>query len=198
MVMKNNSKIVFGLFVVVAFSLFSVSLVSAAVGVGLSPSRVNLQVVGGEMLELDLLVFNTGDSTMDLGIVVEGAIKDFTVVDLSSLSIDPEPKPHELPIKNGRTFNVKFNPPVSRKIVTYTGTIVAVSGTSGESQFGGSVGVATQVILTVVPPKSFFDYIELIHLIIAGFIIAIIVVIVLLKKSGFTIKFEKKGVKRKK
>lgn len=167
-------------------------LVSAAVGVGLSPSKLNLQVVGGEVQEIELLVFNTGDRDMELNIIVEGDIADIATIDPESLVVSPEPMPHELPIKNGKTFKVYITPPVSSKTIVYSGTIAAVGSPNSGSQFGGSVGVATQVTLTVIPPSSFFDKITMTQKIIVGSILLLVLLIVVLKKMGLSISFGNK------
>ncbi|MBI4739171.1 hypothetical protein HY772_06465 [Candidatus Woesearchaeota archaeon] len=187
--MKNKILII-GVLVLVI--LTSIQIVHAAVGVGISPSKIVLQIEGGKMQEIDLLVFNSGDSPLEISLSSEGDIVKFTEIEPKSVVLEPEPQPHALPIKNGRTFIVKFTPPAMGEVKKYTGTISATGKPAAGSQFGGSVGVATQVELIVTPPASIFAFITTTHLIIAGIIILIIIIILLLKKSGFRLKIEKK------
>ena len=82
-------KMKLGVITILMLVSVNLCLVSASVGVGLSPSKMNLQVVGGEMQEIDLLVFNSGDNPMELKMVIEGDIAEFTTTDPESLSVNP-------------------------------------------------------------------------------------------------------------
>ncbi len=172
--------------------IFIVNIAYADVGVGLSPSRVVLEVEGGKTQQIDLLVFNSGDYLMEVGLSSEGDIADFTEIEPTSIIIEPEPKPQALPIKNGKTFIVKFKPPATRESKTYTGTISATGKPTGGSSFGGSVGVATKVELIVTPTVSMFAFITTTHILVAGIIILLIIIILLFRKAGFRFKIEKK------
>ena len=176
----------------VLFSFVSVGIVYAAVGVGVSPSKIVLQIEGGKPQEIDFLVFNSGDSPLEISLSSEGDIAEFTEIEPKSVVVEPEPQPHELPIKNGKTFMVKFTPPATGEVRKYIGTISATGNPSAGSRFGGSVSVAAQVELTVTPSASIFAFITTTHLIIAGMIILLTTIVLLLKKSGLKLKLEKK------
>ena len=174
------------------FFILIFDIAYADVGVGLSPSRVVLEVEGGKTQQIDLLVFNSGDYPMEISLNSEGDIADFTEIEPKSITVEPEPKPQSLPIKNGKTFIVRFKPPATREKKTYEGTISATGKPTGGSSFGGSVGVATKVELIVTPTVSMFAFITITHILIAGIIILLIIIILLLRKAGFSFKIEKK------
>lgn len=177
-------------FVLILLFSFIVPLTQADVGVGISPSKFVLQMEGGRPQTHEFVVFNPGDAPLEIAISIDGEIAEFTTVEPSHAIIEPEPQPHERPIKNSRNFVVTFNPPASRTAKTYKGSIAATGGPSG-GQFGGNVGVATLVELTALPPKSIFDYLTTTHWIIIGFIILLIILIILLKRAGLKVRFEK-------
>lgn len=184
-----------GMLIILAIILI-LPLVNASIGIGISPSKINLQIESGKTQEIELLVFNTGDKILDIGLNVEGDIKEFTTIEPSSLSVEPEPAPQELPIKNGKTFKIKFNPSAVFNDKKYTGKITATGSSGSGSQFGGNVGVATQVELLVTPSKSILAFLTETNLIIVGVIVLAIILIILiiyfLKKSRLRIRFEKK------
>ena len=97
----------------------------AAVGVGISPSKMVLELESGQTKTVDLLVFNTGDNSMEISMSVEGDIKQFTQITPEKLPVAPEPKPHALPIKNGQSFTITFTAPAGTAAGKYTGTIAA-------------------------------------------------------------------------
>jgi hypothetical protein len=167
------------------FFLFSFSFVSSAVGVGVSPSRINLEVEAGKVQELEFLVFNIGDKPIDIYLKAEGDISQFTIVDPVTLTIEPEPTPHELPIKNGKTFKVEFVPKKSMSGKSYSGTIVAIGSSGSASQFGGNVGVASQVNIAVVSPveKSSVSA-SMVMAIVAGLVIIFLIGFLLIKKKN--------------
>ena len=164
----------------------------ADVGVGISPSKIVLTLEGGKAQELDLLAFNSGDDLLEVSLTADGEIAPFTTIDLQKVIMEPEPKPHKLPIKNGKPFKVIIRPPSKSVITKYTGVIAVTGSPTGDSQFGGSVSVAAQIELTVTPPKSFLSYITTTHLLIAGIIVLIIIAVFLLKKAGLKFSFDKK------
>jgi len=183
------------LLIIFCLSLVVIQSVSADVGVGISPSKFLLEMPGGKTQQHEILIFNPGDGPLKVSLNIEGEIAEFTTVSPESEVLSPEPIPHERPIKNGKKFIVKFSPPASRFVKTYTGSISATGGPSG-GQFGGNVGVATIVELTVTPPRSFLDYITKTHVIIAGMIILFILLLVVLRKAGLKISFDKKNLKK--
>lgn len=186
-------------FSVVLIFLIALKISIAAVGVGISPTKVIFQVEGGKNQVLELLVYNTGDSPMEVKLTADDNLASITNIRPSSMIITPEPIPHEFPIKNGRKFVVEFTPPVTRKDIVYTGSISAIGANAGNSQFGGSVGVATQVELRVTKTRSQLDFITAQQIIIGSLIVLIIIIIILIKKAGFRLKLEKKpNIKPKK
>lgn len=171
---------------------FSFALVSADVGIGISPSKMREQVTAGETYTYDFLVFNTGSQDIDLTLSATGEIAEFVTITEPSRTITPEPLPHEFPIKNGKTFTVTIDIPKSSKQKTYTGAFAAVGGGSSESRFGGSVGVSSQVEFISVPPKSFFAKLTNTHYIILGSILGLLLLIFIFKKLGIRIQVGKK------
>lgn len=164
----------------------------ADVGVGLSPSKIILQIEGGTKQDFQFLAFNSGDYPLDISLSVSGDIVKFTKIGDSNIMVEPEPKPHALPIKNGRTFTVTFSPPVSSETKRYTGTVSASGSPSKGAQFGGSVGVAAPVEIIVTPPASMLAFITPTYSAIILLIIAILAIIFLLKKSGITISVQRR------
>lgn len=139
------------------FLVLAVSMLDASVGIGVSPSKSVLQVESGTTQTAELLVFNSGDAPMQITLTADGDIAQFTTIEPSNYTILPEPMPHTLPIKNGRTFTVTFKPPASSEKKTYLGMLSAVGNLGQGSTLGGSVSVASQVELQVLPAKSFLD-----------------------------------------
>jgi len=175
--------------VLVFFGL--IQMISADVGVGISPSKMIIQLEGGRTHEFELMVFNVGSDPMKLSFVVEGTLSEITEVEYDeNLLVDPEPQPHELPIKNGKTVLVRFTPPASGE--EYEGTISALGSAGGGSTFGGSVGVASKIKIIVIPPESIFAFVTITHLIIAGVIVFLVLLFFILKKMGLKIGFKKK------
>src|SRR3989344_2153662 len=118
---KRYSVRIVALFV---FSLLAVGLLSASVfgevGVGVSPSKWQLTIQGGTTQTFDLLIFNTGDFPMEIQVSASDSIAQFTTITPPTVVIEPEPQPHELPIKNGKKVTVTFAPPVKGDTVHYS------------------------------------------------------------------------------
>lgn len=187
--MKNNLfLILIGIFLVLLLGNF----VKADVGVGISPSKIVLQIEGGQTQNYELLIFNTGSNTLKLNFGIEGDIVKFTEIEKETEIIEPEPKPHELPIKNGKTIMVSFSPPATTKTKEYEGKISAIGSPLEGSQFGGSVGVAAKVQIIVTPTQTFLNYLTPLHYMIAGAILVLIIIIILLKRAGLSVGFRKK------
>ena len=182
-------KKIYSIFVLAFVSLVLAMPAFSNVGIGVSPSRIILQADAGSTQEIELLVFNTGDTPLDATISFEGDIAQFSTSSPEKYTIQPEPVPHALPIKNGVTYIVKIKLP-NEAGKTYKGTIAATGSLVSGSQFGGSVGVATQIEITTSPAKSFT--IDTIYLIAIAIIIALIIIILLVKKSGISFKVERK------
>lgn len=162
-----------------------------AVGVGISPTKLVFDMPAGTAKTVDVLVFNSGDEPMEISLVVEGDIAPFTLVAPPKSTIAPEPTPHLLPIKNGKSFAVSFSPPRSSESRRYSGTISAVGTPSASSQLGGSVGVALQVEMTALPGAKALPVTPR-NLTIAGVLFALILALLLLKKSGLRLRLERK------
>lgn len=180
------------MFAFVLFVIISANLAYADVGIGVSPSKIVLQVEGGKTQEISLLVFNSGDNSMEISVTSEGEIEKFTQIEPNSIVVEPEPKPHVLPIKNGKSFVVRFTPPATSDTKKYTGTISATGSPGAGSQFGGSVGVATQVELIVTPTTSIFAFLTATHIIAICAIVALIIIVLLLRRAGLIIQFKRK------
>jgi hypothetical protein len=168
-----------------AFFLLSFAFASAAVGVGVSPSKINLEVEAGKVQMLEFLVFNIGDKPINISLKADGDISQFTIVEPVTLMIQPEPTPHELPIKNGQTFRVEFVPKKSMIGKSYSGTIVAIGGSGSTSQFGGNVGVASQVNIAVVSSKEKPSVsVSMVIAIVAGLVIIFLIGFLFIKKKN--------------
>jgi hypothetical protein len=174
--MMNKKRLFGAIFLSV---MILVSLASAEVGLGVSPSKIRLAVNGGESQEIEMLVFNSGDNPLDVQLVAEGDIAKYVeITPAGTISLEPEPKPHALPIKNGKTFIIKFNPPMTFTTKTLTGKISAVGSPTAEMQFGGSIGVAMQVELIVSPSGTGY-----IWYIVIGVLAALAIIVWLMKRA---------------
>lgn len=182
------------------FLVFCFSVISADVGLGISPSKIRDPVISGETYSIEILIFNTGSEEMDITLSYVGDLSDSVVISPSSQIIQPEPVPHEFPIKNGKLFEITFKIPSSSSEKTYKGVISAIGGGSGGSNFGGSVGVSSEIEMVSVPSSSFFSLIPSYAYFVLGGIVLLIVIVLLLKKMGFKIEFNKsksEAVKKK-
>jgi hypothetical protein len=188
-----KSKIFFIL--VLGLAIASLQFINADVGVGISPSKAVEQIEGGQEREIEFLVFNTGTDDIFITLSVAGDIAKFVTIEKVSDTISPEPIPHKLPIKNGKVFLVKLSPPATSNEKTYEGTISAIGSPSASSQFGGSVGVASQVQIIVTPTKTFLSYLTITHYIIIAAIVVMAFLIWFLRRAGFKVSF--KGKRRK-
>lgn len=172
--------------------LTSITSASSLVGVGVTPSRLDLELVGGKTQEVELLVFNTGDYPFEIGLSAEGEIASFITFEPTKALIDPEQMPHSLPIKNGKMFKLKFTPPAGESR-TYTGLISATVVNTREQGFSGSVGSAVYVSAHVSKPfylKSIFGLITIQQLVLVLGIIPLVL-------SGFLV-LKKVSSKKKK
>jgi len=180
-------------FLLISLILLSASLISADVGLGISPSKIRDQVNSGETYSIDVLVFNTGSNLANVTLSYSGDLSDMVQISPSSQEIESEPVPHEFPIKNGKVFKVTFKIPTSSSEKSYKGVLSAVGGSSSGTNFGGSVGVSSQIELVSIPSNSFFSSIPLYVYIVLGGIVLLILIIFLLKKAGLNIEFKKKS-----
>jgi hypothetical protein len=166
--------------------------VSANVGVGVSPTKIVMQVESGKQTSIDLLVFNPGDNPLDIRLSGEGDIMKYISLDDKKVSLEPEPQPHALPIRNGQTLPVIFKAPSVHQATTYKGTLSATGTLTEGSQFGGSVGVATQVEITVLPSKSILSYLNNTYTYAVIGVFALVIAVVALKRAGLNVSFRKK------
>ncbi|MEK6840081.1 MAG: hypothetical protein AABX72_04000 [Nanoarchaeota archaeon] len=177
--------------IIILSVLFSFPLTAADVGIGISPSKIIMSGVSGQVQETEILVFNTGDQTLKISMQAEGEIAAFTTFTTENVEVNPEPQPHELPIKNGKMVKIRFNPPPSGTEKIYTGSIVASGGPGEGAQFGGTVGVASQVIFTATPAQSVFNFVTRQHILIAATALVIVLMFIILKKKGLKLSFKK-------
>lgn len=188
----KNLVLVFGLLV------FSFAFVSADVGLGVSPSKMREQIVSGETYEYELFVFNTGDQDIDVSFNPSEEFADFVEVLPSGMIIIPEPKPHELPLKNAESFTVIVEAPKVKDKTVYSGKISIVGGGVEGAKFGGNVAVSSQIEFIVVPAEGFLSKLSTVHYIVFSLIVFIVALSLLFRRIGFTIEFtKKKSVKRK-
>ena len=186
---RGDTYKIFGLALVLVMLFMNVA--SAAVGVGISPSKMRQKVVAGETLVQEVLIFNTGSEAMEITLVAEGEIKAFTQIEESALIVEAEPN-DELPIENGKIFTVTFSPPRSTGDQIFTGSLSAVGKGAGESQFGGNVKISSKVEIEVIQASSIFARLTTTHYLILGILVALILLVVFFRKLGLSIKFEKK------
>ncbi len=165
---------------------------SASIGVGVSPSKLVLKAEGGKTQEVSLLVFNSGDSNLEIALVAEGDIANFTQFEPASAAVEPEPTPHALPIKNGKSFTVRITPPALGETRKYSGSVSAVASPSKDSQFGGSVSVATEIELEASPPASPFAFITSTQVAIALAVVLLLAAGLWLRKKGYSLHLERK------
>jgi len=179
------------LLILILAAILMSSIAYAAVGVGISPSKMVLQVEGGKTQQMEILVYDTGDYPMNLNIGVEGDLAEITQIEPTAVYVDPEPKPIVMPIKNGKKVTITFIPPATRTPRIYTGKVTAAGGVAS-GQFGGSVGVATLVELRVTKTPSIFAFITSTHILVAGIILGVIIIILLLWRLGLKIEFRRR------
>ena len=177
---------------IIAFALVLMPWTSASVGVGMSPTKIVIETYVGDVRNEEVSVFNPGDIPLDISLNAEGGIAPFTTFAVSSATVQPEPN-HEQPIENGQRLMVTFKP---TKQGVFTGTITAGGGPTQNSQFGGTVGVAAQVVMKVGPAKSLLDAVTTRQIIIAGSMVAVLILFIVLQKAGLSVSFKKKGRNR--
>jgi hypothetical protein len=103
---------------------------------------------------MEFLVFNSGDFPMDISLGSEGNIGEIISLEPSTQKVEPEPKPHKRPIKNGKTVRIRFSPPGSGETMTYSGKLVASASPLAGSMFGGTIAVAAPIDVKVTPARS--------------------------------------------
>ncbi|MBI5391904.1 hypothetical protein HZB00_02790 [Candidatus Woesearchaeota archaeon] len=161
--------------------LFLLPIATANIGIGVSPAkRIILHVEGGNIIEENYLVYNTGDGPITANLGLEGMISNFTTVTSSSLYVEPEPQPLELPIKNGKHFKAIYHIPPSNKAQVYTGKIIASGGSAGGT-LGGNVAVAMQVEIYSSATQHLWSYITKKQIIITAIILLFVVLLLLLR-----------------
>jgi hypothetical protein len=176
---------------IIGLLLFSGALVSAATGVGISPTKSAIRVESGSEQIVQLVVFNSGDNPLTIAVEAKGDVARFVTFDQTSALIEPEPKPQQLPIKNGKTFFVTVKIPAGTRQGLYSGELIASGSASGSSQFGGTVGVASYLDVYVVPPQSLLDRIPRSYLIAGLAILCLVGVFFVLKKAGVRIQVKR-------
>ncbi len=187
----NYIRIILFSFVIV---LFTANVAKADVGIGVSPSKLVIEVEGGTVKQESLLAFNPGDGAIEVSIGVEGEIAEFIKVSPEKLVLEPEPKPHARPIKNGENFLITISPKATNKEKRYSGTITISGGAVPGSQLGGNVGVGIAIEIRVTPTVSIFDYITRTHMLIAGAAVFVILIFFILKGAGLTVSFKRKDL----
>lgn len=180
------------LLAVIFLFFMGLGIVSANVGIGVSPTKIVMEIEAGEKVEIPYIVFNTGDSPISVSFNLDGDIAQFSKLSaMQSSVLQPEPYPRELPIKNGESINIEFSPDGSMKPGIYAGQISAVGSLTSESQFGGSVGVATNVEITVRPAKSLLSRIPKIYLYLFVVITGVALLVATLRKMHYSISLKK-------
>ena len=145
-------KKLFFTFIVALIIVSTFQSVVASVGLGATPSKMELNLQGGQEKAFEVTVYNTGDSPIGVTLSAEGEIADFVDFQENYAVIAPEPLPHELPLKNGHVFTVKITPPANKEFKTYKGIISASGTPENYGKFAGTVSVATIVEAKVNSP----------------------------------------------
>ncbi len=156
------------------FFLLFVNIAHADVGLGISPSKISLEIEEGKTKNIEVLIINTGDSALNVSVKSEGQIIDFTNIKPDKIVIEPEPIPHYLPIKNWKIINVEIHP---KKKGIYTGTIIASDYKQGDL-ISGKTTVASIVELKVTPKRKLFG-IDTDYLILTVAVMALMFAIIL-------------------
>lgn len=167
----------------------------AAVGLGLSPSRIEHIIEGGTEQEETYSVYNVGTNDVLVRFSTEGEIAPYATVTTQDLLVKPEPQPHKLPLTNAQKFTVRYRPPPTSKPKLLTGGIVATAGPPPGAQFGGNIAIAMGVKVYVGRTTRFWDYITRTHIIVGssmlGFILLILGVVQFMKKKHIRIRIER-------
>lgn len=186
------------MFLVFVLAVFSLALISADVGIGVSPSKMREQVTSGESYEYDIFVFNTGSETIDVTLSVSEELSEFVTVVEGVVTIDPEPMPHALPLKNAKSVKIIVNAPKVRNEEVYSGKISIIGGGNAESNFGGNVGVSSQLEFIVIPAKGILSNFSNTHYIVFSLIVFVVTLSLVFRKIGFTVSFGRKKTGKKK
>ena len=107
--------------------LLNISIVSASVGIGVSPAKLSDTIFTGDVKEYEYIVYNTGDINVTANIEVEGDLSDYADISDKSLFLLPEPEPHRLPPVNGKITKIKIHAPLLFKEKNYTSRLLSLS-----------------------------------------------------------------------
>ena len=148
--------------------IVNISLVTASVGIGISPSKLVDSINSMKSKEYDYIIYNTGDINITAKMYTEGELSDYITITPSELFLLPEPEPHRLPPVNGKMIKVKVRAPFAFDEKNYTSKIIA----SVSPGFGGVIttgAVASNIEITVKKDFSIIFYIFIIILFIIIF-----------------------------
>ncbi|HIH25192.1 hypothetical protein J4476_04340 [Candidatus Woesearchaeota archaeon] len=157
--------------ILIIIFLMNLSVVSASVGVGVSPAKLSDTIFTGEVKEYDYIIYNTGDINITAKISIEGELSDYIDISEKEIFLLPEPEPHRLPPVNGKITKIRIKSPLLLHEKNYTSKVVA----SVNPGFGGLIttgAVASNIYITVKPRYSFyFKYIILLFIIIVFYLV---------------------------
>jgi ABC-type sugar transport system permease subunit len=183
-----------------ALCLFS-TLVSASVGMGISPSRTEYRIEGGKTLETTYMVYNTGTDDLIARFSADGDIKPYVQFVEKDVYLQKEEDITKFPPPNAKRFTVRYTPPTTSKSKRITGFVVASGGPGAGSTLGGNVAVAMRVDILIEPTKRFWDYITNTQWIVGSSILAVLFISILLvtiaRKKGISLKIELNRKSRK-
>jgi len=178
------------------FFLINLAIVSASIGIGVSPSKVYDKMQSKQEKNFTFSIYNTGDITLKAKMSASEEMNNMVTFYPEEITIEPEPEPHRLPAVNGKNVIVTLKAPVTNKIRKITGHIVATAGSGGGSTFGGSGAVASRFELEISPPTHFWEYWTRTQVTIGSIIIALVLglltAILIMKKKGLSVGLIKK------
>ena len=170
-------------------------IVSASIGVGISPSKVNDRIGSKEEKNYTFIIYNTGNTNVLIKMGSSDGIDGKAKFYPSELTLIPEPEPHRLPPVNGKEVIVTIKAPVTGSLKKFVGYVVATAGAAPGSSFGGSGAVASRFELEVTPAKYFWDYMSTLQIVLSILvillIISIIIIRMIMKKKGIHFGFVK-------
>jgi hypothetical protein len=155
-------------------ALLSLPAAMGMVGAGLSPAQFELNATPGQTIEKQYIVFNSGDGPELIGIGVTGQLAKFAELNVSSVSVDPEPKPFTVAV-NGKAVKLTLKVP---DLPELTGAVVA---TVQPIRGGGAIQASSGVWIRISQAKT--DFAEFVIAAVCVILIGLAVLLVLLHRK---------------
>jgi hypothetical protein len=122
----------------------TINIAHSTVAVGLTPASVILGGESGQEVYWDFIVFDVGDEAVNVTISTVGAIAPFSYPNITTLIVQPEPKPFTSPPRNGQKVRIFLKTPHVDKSTTYMG---------GVSVLGGALSVIATLSFVAFPTR---------------------------------------------